>query len=108
MLSAGHPPEGISCVENSRMPPIRVKGEAFYVSEEQYSGEFYPSYCASYFMLLSSQSVRTLLSAYKSDISPESVSLFTVYLGLLGKKIGMKVIDGRYDKLTFIGIKVEK
>lgn len=72
----------------------RQETSQYYVSLEQYPEENYPHYCASYFMLMHSDIVQEYLVGYHKDITPASVHLFTVYLGLLGEKINMKYIDG--------------
>ena len=96
------PPDVIACKTMKQVKPVRTDNSRFYISEEVYDKEYFPTYCASYFMLYPNTMTRTLVDAYEADPTEQKVHLYTVYLGILAESLEIPFSDSKKtQKFTY-------
>ena len=100
-MLAEEPPQGISCKVIEGMEVNRDSASEYYISEAKYAQDTYPKYCTSYFMLIHINTVKKLIRLYQADISENSISHYTIYLGVLGSRHHIKSNDGKFLALDY-------
>ena len=74
--------------------PVRDPNSAYYVSEELYPFEKYPSYCTTYFMIFGSEAVTDLIEAYDNLEADKIIHLYGVFIGVMSAANDFSPING--------------